>query len=256
MEREKPSLGLIIERMPKVISVPCSNKRVELKMGTGNGMLITNLGTVWKLLRPSWCPHPHASLIEGVTERVMLTPTKDEDLRTLNVIHKLILPQSKESGGAMVKLGSLKKLERGSCLDLTCGGGELTCDGRSCVIVQSFQREDLVAWFGEVTERMKSEAHIVSECYTHTIVNIATALGFFSRMCSLQSLEMLESEHHLVTALARNHGLEYANNSEAHQRAEAWPCGGNGISHKRGLNRRSYEETSERITAVPGGDRR
>ena len=32
-------------------------------------------------------------------------------------------------------------------------------------------------------------------------MNIATALGFFSRMCSLQSLEMLESEHHLVTAL-------------------------------------------------------
>ena len=49
--REKPSLGLILERMPKVISVPRSNKRVELKMGNGNGMLIKNLGTVWKLLR-------------------------------------------------------------------------------------------------------------------------------------------------------------------------------------------------------------
>ena len=33
-------------------------------------------------------------------------------------------------------------------------------------------------------------------------MNIATALGFFSRMCSLQSLEMLESEHDLVTALS------------------------------------------------------
>ena len=33
-------------------------------------------------------------------------------------------------------------------------------------------------------------------------MNIATALGFFSRMCSLQSLERLESEHHLVTALS------------------------------------------------------
>ena len=33
-------------------------------------------------------------------------------------------------------------------------------------------------------------------------MNIATALGFFSRMCSLQSLEMLESEHQLVTALS------------------------------------------------------
>ena len=53
VERIKPSLGLIIERMPKVISVPRSNKRVELKMGNGNGILITNLGTVWKFLRRS-----------------------------------------------------------------------------------------------------------------------------------------------------------------------------------------------------------
>ena len=42
----------------------------------------------------------------------------------------------------------------------------------------------------------------MAECYASTIVNIATALGFFSRMCSLQSLEVLESEHHLVTALS------------------------------------------------------
>ena len=67
VERERPSLGLILERTPEVISVPRSSKRVELKMGNGNGMLTTNLGVVWKLLRPSWCPHPHASLIEEVT---------------------------------------------------------------------------------------------------------------------------------------------------------------------------------------------
>ena len=42
----------------------------------------------------------------------------------------------------------------------------------------------------------------MAECYTNTTVKIETALGFFSRMCSLQSLEMLESEHHLVTALS------------------------------------------------------
>ena len=202
MEKEKPSLGLLLETKPKVISVPRSSKRVELKMGNGNGMMTTNLGTVWKLLRPSWCPHPHASLIEEVTERVRLTPTKDEDLGTLDVIHKLVLPQSKESGEAMSKLGSVKKLEPGSCLDLTCGGGEHTCDERSCVRIQSFQREDLVSWFGDITEREKSEVQIVAECYTNTTVNIATALVFFSRMSSLQSLEMLESEHHLVTTLS------------------------------------------------------
>ena len=120
----------------------------------------------------------------------------------LDVIHKLILPQSKESGGTTSKLGSVKKLEPGSCLDLTCGGGGHTCDGRSCVRIQSFQGEDLVTWFGDITEREKSEVQIMAECYTNNTVNIATALGFFSRMCSLQSLEMLESEHHFVTSLS------------------------------------------------------
>ena len=53
VERERPSLGLILEKTPEVISVPRSSKRVELKMGNGNGMLVTNLGVVWKLLKPS-----------------------------------------------------------------------------------------------------------------------------------------------------------------------------------------------------------
>ena len=202
MEREKPSLGLLLEATPKVISVPRSSKRLELRMGNGNGMMTTNLGTVWKSMRPFWCPHTHASLIEEVTERVRLTPSKDEDLGTMDMIYKLILPRSNESGEATSKLGSVKKLEPGSCLDLTRGGGGHTCDGRSCVRIQSFQEEDLVFLFGDITEREKSEVQIMADCYTNTTVNIATALGFFSRMCSLQSLEMLESEHHLVTELS------------------------------------------------------
>ena len=170
--------------------------------GNGNGMLITKLPVVWKLLRPSWCPHPHASLVEEVTERVRLAPTEDEDLATLGIVHKLILPQVKEPDEKTNKLGSARKMEPGSCLDSTCGSGEHTCDGRSCVRIQSFQKEDLVTWFEDITEREKSEVQIVAECYASTTVNIATALGFFSRMCILQSLERLESEHHLVTALS------------------------------------------------------
>ena len=201
VERERPSLGLILEKTPEVISVPRSSKRVELKMGM-NGMLTTNLGVVWKILRPSWCPHPHASLIEEVTERVRLASTEDEDLATLSIVHRRILPQKKESSEVTSGTGSVKKMEPGSCLDSTCGNGEHTCDGRSCVRIQSFQKEDLVTWFEDITEREKSEIQIVAECYASTTVNLATALGFFSRMCSLQSLERLESEHHLVTALS------------------------------------------------------
>ena len=202
VEKEGPSLGLILEKTPEVVSIPRSNKRVEVNMGDGNGLLITNLGVVWKLLRPSWCPHPHASLIEETTERVRLAPTEDEDLAKLSVLHKLISSQMQESGEKTSKLGSAKKMEPDSCLDSTCGNGEHTCDGRSCVRILSFQKEDLVTWFEDITEREKSEVQIVAECYARTTVSIATALGFFSRMCSLQSLERLESEHHLVTALS------------------------------------------------------
>ena len=111
-------------------------------------MLVTNLVVVWKWLRPSWCPHPHASL--GVTERMRLAPTKYEDLATLSIVYKLILPQMRESGEAISKLGSAKKMEPGSCLDQTCGSGEHTCDGRSCVRIQSFQKEDLITWFEDI----------------------------------------------------------------------------------------------------------
>ena len=128
VERERPSLGLILEKIPEVISVARSSKRVELKMGNGNGMLVTNLGVVWKLPRPSWCPPPIASLIEEVTERVRLAPAEDKDLVTLSIVHRLILPQAKESSEATSKLGSAKKMEPGSCLDSTCGNGENTCD--------------------------------------------------------------------------------------------------------------------------------
>ena len=139
-ERERPSLGLLLEKMSEVISGPHSNKRVELKMGNGNDIMITNLGTVWKLLRPSWCPHPHARLIEEVTERERLSPSKGEDLGNLNVVHKLILPHRKESEKTASKLDKLvKKMKPGSCLELVCGGGKHPCDGRSCVRIQSFR---------------------------------------------------------------------------------------------------------------------
>ena len=112
VEKEGPSLGLMLEKTPEVVSIPRSNKRVEVNMGHGNGLLITNLGVVWKLLRPSWCPHPHASLIEETTERVRLAPTDDEYLAKLSVLHKLISPQTQESGEKTSKLGQQRRWSR------------------------------------------------------------------------------------------------------------------------------------------------
>ena len=75
----------------------------------------------------------------------------------MSIVHRLILPQVKESSETTSRLGSVKKMEPSSCLDSTCGNGEHTCDGWSCVRIQSFQKEDLVTWFEDITEREKSE---------------------------------------------------------------------------------------------------
>ena len=87
------------------------------------------------------------------------------------------------------------------CLDVASGNGGHSSHGGSCVRIQSFQKRDLATWFGDVTEK-KSEVQIKSGCYASTTVSLATAPGFVSRMCILESLEMLESEHHLMTALS------------------------------------------------------
>ena len=140
---------------------------------------------------------------EEVTERVRLSPGKNEDLGELIILHKLILPHREESEVTATKSNkSSKKMEPGTCLDLAAGGGEYSCDGRSCVRIESFQWGDLATWYGDVTEKKKSQVQIVTKCYASTTVNFATALGFFPRMCSLESLETLESEHHLVTAFS------------------------------------------------------
>ena len=87
-----------------------------------------------------------------ITERVRLSPGKDEDLGNLNVIHKLILPHRRESEEIMSKTNeSPQKLEPGSCLDLASGGGVHSCEG------QSFQSKDLTTWFGDISEKEKSE---------------------------------------------------------------------------------------------------
>ena len=95
-ERERLSLRLRLEKMSEVISVLRSDKKVELRLGGEVNIFSTNLGILWKPLEPSWCAHPQASLNEELTERVRMSPAKDEDLWNLNVKHKLILPHRGE----------------------------------------------------------------------------------------------------------------------------------------------------------------
>ena len=76
-----------------------------MRLGGEVNALSTNLGTAWRLLKPSWCPHPQANLNEEVTERVRLSPGKDEDLGGLNVIQKLISPHREKSKETTIKPG-------------------------------------------------------------------------------------------------------------------------------------------------------
>ena len=143
-----------------------------------------------------------------------LSPAKYEDLGNLNVVHKQIPPHRTESEETTSKLDKLvKKMEPDRCLDLVCGGGKHFCDRQSCVRIQSFQKEDLATWFGDITEEKTIEVQIVAECYASNTVNIATALEFFSRMCSLQS----------TTGKARDRApSNITNDPETHQRMEDW----------------------------------
>ena len=171
-DRRKPSLGLMLDKVPEVICVPRSEKKVELRLQGEDNIPSTSLGTVWKMLRPFWFQQPQANLNEEVTERVRLSPGRDEDLGNLNVIHKLILPLREKSKEITKKSNETSnEMEPGTCLELGAGGGEHSCDERSCVRIQSFQRKDLATWFGDITEREKSEVQIIADCYASTTMN-------------------------------------------------------------------------------------
>ena len=60
----------------------------------------------------------------------------------------------------------------------------------------------MVTWFGDIPEKEKREMQILADGYASTSVILGTALGFFTRMCSSESIEMLESQQHLVMALS------------------------------------------------------
>ena len=125
-ENEKPSPDFLLEKGPEVICAARSEKRVKLRLGGGGNVIFTNLGTVWKLLRPSWCPHPQANLNEEVLERMRLSQEKDEDLGNMNVVHKLILAHREESKERTYKSRDEppKRMEPGTCLGLATGDSQ------------------------------------------------------------------------------------------------------------------------------------
>ena len=52
--------------------------------------------------------------------------------------------------------------------------------------IRSFQKKDLATWFGDDTEKDKSDVQVLADCYASTTMNLATAQEFFSKICSLE----------------------------------------------------------------------
>ena len=68
--------------------------------------------------------------------------------------------------------------------------------------IQSFQKEDLVARFVEITGEDRGDVQTLADCYGSRTVNQAKSLRLFSRMSCLKLLEILESRHPLVTVIS------------------------------------------------------
>ena len=112
-----------------------------------------------------------------------LSPGEDEVLGNMKGIHKFFRSHREKSKEVTNKSDETsKEMEPTTCLDMAAGGGEHSFDGRSCVRIQYFQRKGLATWYIYITEKEKREMQIMADFYASTTMNLATALGFFSRM--------------------------------------------------------------------------
>ena len=78
-------------------------------------------------------------------------------------------------------------------------------------------------WFGDITEKEKSEVQIVAECYTNTTVSIETAWGVFLKDVQLAVAGDAGVREHVSDSVERGvMAWGVANNPETHQRVEDW----------------------------------
>ena len=100
--------------------------------GSWDGLLKTSLVTMWELMKPSWCPHPNASLIWDMTADVILDLDDDASLHDLAMIHHLLaLRKTKQKSNPSTELSegntSSDWLRQGTCLAYSSG-----MDGHVC----------------------------------------------------------------------------------------------------------------------------
>ena len=94
---------------------------------------------MWELMKPSWCPHPNASLIWDMTADVTLDLDDDASLHDLAMIHHLLaLKITKQKGNSTTEPSegnpSGDWLKQGTCLALRSGMDGHACNSGHCLI--------------------------------------------------------------------------------------------------------------------------
>ena len=198
-------LGLVLEEEVTAPSVPKSDKRVEFGLGFLDELLRTSLMAVWELMRPSWCPSPHADSILRATQDVQRELNAECNLRDLNIIYNVMITASRSNGEDKVELPGWRPedwVKPGSCLAEICGLEGYVCGGLDCVKTLEKQHKHLTVLFGNVVMKATTETELIADCHGGTEVNLVTALGFYSMFGSLESLLNLEQKHEMVTVIS------------------------------------------------------
>ena len=160
---------------------------------------------VWELMRPSWCPNPHADSILLATQDLQRELNADCNLRDLNIVYKVMTTASKSNGEDKVELpgwGPEDWVKPSSCLAEICGLEGQICGSLDCVKILERQNKQLTILFGNIVLKAKTETELIADCHRGTVVNLVTALGFSSMFGSLESLLNLEQKHEMVTAIS------------------------------------------------------
>ena len=141
---EQPKLGIIPEERVIVPSVPELKGKVSFDCGSWYGPLKTSLVTMWKLMKPSWCPHPNTGLIWDMTADITLDLDDDAILHDLTMIkHLLAMRITKQKSNPTTEPSegnpSSDWLRQGTCLVHSSGMDGHVCNSGHCLITLSEQ---------------------------------------------------------------------------------------------------------------------
>ena len=121
LERGKTSIFMNLDKHSKVMWIPRSGVRFILRLGVEESVLNTNLGVIWMLSRPSWCPNPQADKNSNFTEKVRLRPEKVSS--GSNILLKLIRPHQATQVEMVGKSKSENELDLRTCLKMRVEDG-------------------------------------------------------------------------------------------------------------------------------------